>query len=162
LLPSKFLLSPFNFQSTDQSALHRARKTAKFLLKKNPSSLRLYNAYGLIEAKAENLSVSDHVFSTALSMSKNLPENSQRDSILLWHTWAWDALWRGDKETAMHRLLCIGESKMTARPAPGWQILDCTPAAILKARAVCLAFINSILLNHKSYHDILSHFLVIC
>ncbi|OCL06826.1 DUF1740-domain-containing protein [Glonium stellatum] len=113
-----------------------ARKTAKFLIKKSPSSLRLYNAYGLIEANAGNHSVSDHVFSTALGMSKKLPENAQRDDILLWHTWTWDALKRSDKVTAMHRLLCIGESNIAAQPAPDWQILDCTPTAILKAKTI--------------------------
>ncbi|OCK74943.1 DUF1740-domain-containing protein [Lepidopterella palustris CBS 459.81] len=111
-----------------------ASKAAKQLIKKNPSSLRLYNAYALIEARRGNTTISDHVFATALGMCKSLPGSAQRDSILLWHTWIWEALNRGDKDTAMHRLLSIGEAKLSEQQQAGWTISDATPAAVLKAR----------------------------
>lgn len=61
-----------------------AGKAAKRLLKQRPSSLRLYNAYALIEAKRGNLGKALSVWTTALSadLGSHVPE----DEILLWHS----------------------------------------------------------------------------
>lgn len=69
-----------------------AKKLAKSLLKKRSSSLRLYNAYALVEYRSENHSAAEHVWATALSMSKALGDNDRADNGLLWRTWIWESL----------------------------------------------------------------------
>ena len=78
------------------------RKTAKALLKRRSSSLRLYNAYALIEYRLGNKSAADKVLSTAISMS-----GSQPDKILLWRTWIQEALYRGEISDALEHLLAL-------------------------------------------------------
>ena len=63
-----------------------AIKTAKRLLKSRPSSLRLYNAYALIEASLGHLIKAEEVWSTALAISSAWPEEKQVDAILLQHS----------------------------------------------------------------------------
>ena len=69
-----------------------ARSYAKALLKKRPSSLLLYNAFALIEARSGNFEAARRVWSTALSMSKTLSEPEQRNTVLLWQSWIWELL----------------------------------------------------------------------
>lgn len=69
-----------------------AKKLAKSLLKKRSSSLRLYNAYALVEYRSENHSAAEHVWATALSMGKTLGDNDRADNGLLWRTWIWESL----------------------------------------------------------------------
>ncbi|KAL6253382.1 hypothetical protein RBB50_001105 [Rhinocladiella similis] len=65
-----------------------ARKQAKSFLKKIPNSLRLYNAYALVENEAGTFEAAEKVWSTALSMQHDLPSESQRrDSLILWRDW---------------------------------------------------------------------------
>lgn len=86
------------------------RKLAKSLLKKHTTSLRLYNAYALLEARTGKKTGADHVFGTAISMSKTFTPEAQQDNILLWRTWVWECLAKRDLESAMHHLLAIPES----------------------------------------------------
>jgi len=86
------------------------RKLAKSLLKKHTTSLRLYNAYALVESRTGNKTVADHVFGTAINMSKTFTQDAQQDTILLWRTWVWECLAKGDLESAMHQLLALPES----------------------------------------------------
>ena len=82
-----------------------AFKTAKRLLKARPSSLRLYNAYGLVESRLGNSSKADQVFSMALSMQKGDDLLSAPWSLELFSNWVWEALRRGDHEEASWRLV---------------------------------------------------------
>ncbi|KAL1800087.1 hypothetical protein ACET3X_000429 [Alternaria dauci] len=82
-----------------------AFKTAKRLLKARPSSLRLYNAYGLAESRLGNSAKADQVFSMALSMQKGDDLLSAPWSTELFSNWVWEALRRGDHEEAYWRLV---------------------------------------------------------
>ncbi|KAG9192494.1 hypothetical protein G6011_11228 [Alternaria panax] len=82
-----------------------AFKTAKRLLKARPSSLRLYNAYGLVESRLGNSTKADQVFSTALSMAKGNDVLSTPWSLELFNNWVWEALRRGDHSEALWRLV---------------------------------------------------------
>ena len=84
-----------------------AKKLAKSLLKKRSSSLRLYNAYALMEYRSENHSAAGHVWATALSMSRTLGENSRADSGLLWRTWLWESLDALDVALASRLLVAL-------------------------------------------------------
>ena len=81
-----------------------AKKLAKWLLKKRSSSLRLYNAYALMEYRSENHSAAEHVWATALSMNKGLGEDNRVDNGLLWRTWIWESLEARDLVRASHLL----------------------------------------------------------
>ncbi|KAI9870581.1 MAG: hypothetical protein M1830_004075, partial [Pleopsidium flavum] len=95
-----------------------ARKTTKSLLKKHPTSLRLYNTYALIEARAGNKPAVDHVLSTAINMSKTIAEPAQHDTIILWRTLLWECLTIGDHESALKRLLTFPETTIIQDPVP--------------------------------------------
>ncbi|KAF2265230.1 DUF1740-domain-containing protein [Lojkania enalia] len=80
-----------------------AYKTAKLLLKGRPTSLYLYNAYGLAECRRGNHSKADHVFSTALSMNSSFSFTSP-GSLQLFSSWVWQALRQGFQDEALWRL----------------------------------------------------------
>lgn len=82
-----------------------SHKTARRLLKAHPTSLRLYNAYGLVESRRNNFDKADHVFSAAISMQKDATMFSTNDSLELFCSWVWEALRRGDGEEALWRLV---------------------------------------------------------
>jgi tetratricopeptide (TPR) repeat protein len=82
-----------------------AFKTAKRLLKARPSSLRLYNAYGMVESRLGNSAKADQVFSMALSMQKGENVLSTPWSLELFNNWVWEALRRGEHEEALWRLV---------------------------------------------------------
>ncbi|KAH7360719.1 NRDE-2, necessary for RNA interference-domain-containing protein [Rhexocercosporidium sp. MPI-PUGE-AT-0058] len=112
------------------------KKIAKGLLKQNPSSLRLYNAYAMIEWSRGNTDIANGVFSAALTMSsssssglcKSDKEQDQpNDAIILWRNWAWLTLEATDNTTALHHLLSIADGK----PDP---TITLTPTILLRAR----------------------------
>ncbi|KAH0541960.1 hypothetical protein FGG08_003592 [Glutinoglossum americanum] len=114
-----------------------AKKVAKSLLKKDRTNLRLYNSYGMLEWRSENIDTATSVFVTTIEMSKTLGEIKQQNSILLWKTWVWELLQKGDMLEAWQKLLCIPEGKVTAADAwleKGGDPHKVTPAAILKTR----------------------------
>lgn len=82
-----------------------SHKTARRLLKANPESLRLYNAYGLAESRRGNSEKADLVYSAALSMQKGRTTFSVSGSLDLFYSWIWEALRRGDGEEALWRLV---------------------------------------------------------
>ena len=88
-----------------QTSPSTVRKSAKRLLKMRSSSLLLYNAYGLIEYGLGNTDLADKALLTALSMSKTMDENSERDVILLWRTRAWQLTTSGHTFQALAELL---------------------------------------------------------
>jgi len=80
-------------------------KTAKQLLKAQPTSMRLYNAYGLVESRRGDHQKADQVFCAALSMQKHLPPLSTFESLQLFNSWVWEELRRNDKVEALWRLV---------------------------------------------------------
>ncbi|KAI9818591.1 MAG: hypothetical protein M1832_004364 [Thelocarpon impressellum] len=135
------------------------RKSAKALLKKYPRSLRLYNAYALIEWRSGNSTVASNIFCTALSMSGTFAEADQHDAILLWRTWIWELLQDGLTFVAWQRLLSVadgrilGESELSSSGN-----LDGTvktqPAILLKARRVLEAGRDDALSSKRFDHAI--------
>lgn len=103
------------------------RKTAKGLLKQHPASLRLYNAYGMIEWSRGNKDVAKSVYSAALNMRDSLPQDEWKDSITLWKNWTWLSLDDFDNDTAMGRLLSIADCNTSGFPSA-------SPAGIIKTR----------------------------
>ncbi|KAF2714919.1 DUF1740-domain-containing protein [Pleomassaria siparia CBS 279.74] len=80
-------------------------KTAKQLLKAHPASLRLYNAYALVESRRGNSAKADLVFGAALSMQQSAIPFSIPGSLQLFCSWVWEALRRGERNEALWRLL---------------------------------------------------------
>ena len=97
------------------------KKISKSLLKQHPSSLRLYNAYAIIEWSRENREVAKGVFSAALEMGKSMPRSVHDFSILLWKSWIWAYLDADDKGSALNGLLSIesgGQEDDFESPSP--------------------------------------------
>ncbi|KAF2085552.1 DUF1740-domain-containing protein, partial [Saccharata proteae CBS 121410] len=114
-----------------------AAKQAKALLKKRPSSLRLYNAYAITETRNGNSVSGDRAFTTAIGLSAQLPSEWRADLPLLWRTWVWEALRVGDVDTARTRIALIGATT----PNPLTQLdpaikgkTPLEPAAVLRVR----------------------------
>ncbi|KAI9785394.1 MAG: hypothetical protein M1835_003344 [Candelina submexicana] len=119
--------------------LQSVKKVAKGLLKQRPSSLRLYNAYAIIEFRSGNVAAANHVLVTALNMSKTLSESDQLDAILLWRTWVWELLYSGDHTAALQLLLAVPEDNnrddLLIRHGGGVQIdSQLSLTALLKAQ----------------------------
>ncbi|KAK5696933.1 hypothetical protein LTR17_024163 [Elasticomyces elasticus] len=72
----------------------KAVKAAKRLLKSRPSSLRLYNAYALTEARLGRTERAAEVWATALKMSKDFAHHEQVEVVLLWHSWTLTLLYQ--------------------------------------------------------------------
>ncbi|KAI9660513.1 MAG: hypothetical protein M1821_009864 [Bathelium mastoideum] len=89
----------------------KAKRTAKNLLKKSPSNLRLWNAYALGEYRAGHIEAAEEAISAAIRMAETLPETLQGDSLILRQTWAWDALDRLNFELALTRAM-FGKEKL--------------------------------------------------
>lgn len=83
------------------------KKVSKSLLKQHPSSLKLYNSYGMIEWARGNKEVANGVFSATLNMSKTMPGNDGKLSVLLWKSWVWAYLGDADNDMALQRLLTL-------------------------------------------------------
>lgn len=92
-----------------------AKKFAKRLLKSRSSNLRLYNAFALMQWRSGAESAANHVWSTALSMSEEFRDYDKTDRGLLWNSWLWSLLSRGDLARATHVLNAI--SSQTIDPA---------------------------------------------
>lgn len=89
-----------------------AKKLAKSLLKKRSSSLRLYNAYALMECRSGNHSAAEHVWATALSMSKTFAEQDRVDNGILWRTWIWELLEARETARMSHLLLALPQQSV--------------------------------------------------
>ena len=115
-----------------------ARKTAKSLLKQRTSSLRLYNAYALIEYRLHNTSNAQNVIVTAINMSMGLDPSAQRDTILLWRTWIWELLDSGRTQEALQRLLMLPDGNIGEELIETGDLSNGTAssAALLRARRV--------------------------
>ena len=101
-----------------------AKRTAKNLLKKRSSSLRLWNAYGLGEYHVGHMEAADNVISTALRMSETLNQANQGDAILLCQSWIWNALRQTNLDLALVRTVTMGKSSSRATTARSMDIND--------------------------------------
>jgi tetratricopeptide (TPR) repeat protein len=80
-------------------------KTAKQLLKARPTSLRLYNAYGLLESRRNKHEKAEQVYCAALSMHKNSAPLATPGTLELYNNWVWEALKQDGMLQALWRLL---------------------------------------------------------
>ena len=112
------------------------RKTSKTLLKRQPSNLRLYNAYALVEYRLGNPDKAETVVVTSINMGTKFNEISRgQDTLLLWHTWIWELLSAGRPQDALQRLLEYGSDEVHLVPS---EIEDhnAKPALLLRAEKV--------------------------
>ncbi|KAL8675493.1 MAG: hypothetical protein Q9168_000005 [Polycauliona sp. 1 TL-2023] len=84
------------------------RRSAKNLLKNRSFSLRLYNAYALIETRHGNNEAAAKVWDTALKLSANFDELARRDAVLLWQSRVWQHLSAGETSIALQQLSRYG------------------------------------------------------
>ncbi|KAB8297244.1 hypothetical protein EYC80_002611 [Monilinia laxa] len=107
------------------------KKVAKALIKQHSSSLKLYNAYAMIEWSKGNQEISNGIYTAALGMSKSMSSdnNNKKDSIYLWKSLIWANLSTGLKETALSHLLSIPDGI----PSPDIPV-ELTPTTLLKAQ----------------------------
>ena len=131
-----------------QNEPETVKKVTKSLLKQHPASLRLYNAYAMIEWSRGNDNVASGVFSAAIGMGKSMSERESRDSILLWKNWVWGYLESGDNISSLNNLL----SMANGAPKP---ITEITPAVLLKTRQRLSTNRDYLLSSGHTYHAIL-------
>jgi hypothetical protein len=67
----------------------------KFVLKKRPSHLRLYNAVALMYWRTGDHDFAHTIWSNALAMSQDFQPQELIDSALLWNSWIWEMLHSG-------------------------------------------------------------------
>ena len=127
-------LVAFQYKMSPKSA----RQTVRSLLKRQSSSLRLYNSFALLDFRSGNSSIASTVMATAVNMSKTLDEIPQRDVILLWRTWIWELFHTGDYEHAMRRLLTYSEAEISPviDLASGKEFQQANPAVLLRTQQV--------------------------
>ncbi|KAL9617341.1 MAG: hypothetical protein Q9160_007871 [Pyrenula sp. 1 TL-2023] len=111
-----------------------ARKLAKAMLKKRPTSLRLYNAYALVELRSGNTDAAERVWSTALSMSKTFSKEEQGNSIILWRTWIWESLDARQFEKALRLLLAIPRGQIDPNLVNGSEASNQSLTDVLEAQ----------------------------
>lgn len=109
------------------------KKVAKTIIKQHSSSLKLYNAYAMIEWSKGNQEISNGIYTAALGMNQSMtsaPElNDNKDSVHLWKSLIWANISTGARETALSHLLSIphGIPKPTTST-------ETTPTALLKTQ----------------------------
>ncbi|OKL61538.1 hypothetical protein UA08_03309 [Talaromyces atroroseus] len=83
------------------------KKYAKSLLKKRPSSLRLYNAFALMETRNDNFSTASHVWATTLSMAASLSETQKLEYGTIIRSWVWEYMVLGRIDAAIKVLISV-------------------------------------------------------
>ncbi|KAL9010726.1 MAG: hypothetical protein Q9173_004368 [Seirophora scorigena] len=94
-------------------------KSAKYLLKKNPSSLRLYNAYALIQNQLGEAEMANTVFATAIRMSATSDGMARHDMVLLWRSRIFILLNTGQATFALEQLLNFGLDESSGAVSEG-------------------------------------------
>ncbi|KAI9646064.1 hypothetical protein NHQ30_005502 [Ciborinia camelliae] len=125
------------------------KKVAKTLLKQQSSSLKLYNAYAMIEWSKGNREISNGIYAAALGMSKSMSSdnNDNKDSIYLWKSLVWACLSAGFKEMALTHLLSIPHG--TPNPT------ELTPTTLLKTQQHLSSARDHFLSTHNSTYAVL-------
>ena len=112
------------------------RKTSKTLLKRQPSNLRLYNAYALVEYRLGSPGKAETVVVTSINMGEKFNDFPQRqETLLLWHTWIWELLSAGRPQDALKRLLEYGNAEIRL-VASELEDYSANPALLLRAEKV--------------------------
>jgi hypothetical protein len=128
-------------------------RTAKQLLKARPTSLRLYNAYGLVESRRGNSEKADQVYCAALSMHKHTTPFITPGTLQLFHSWVWEALRRNDKVEALWRLVSP-QGTVVGRPDGALSRPDQT--SLLRGRTLLNEAKERALLGRDFFNAVLS------
>lgn len=111
------------------------------MLRKLPFSIRLYNAYALIEYRLADSKQGEAIITTSITMGKKVDGVPQRDFMLLWRTWIWETLSAHSAQEALARLLAFGDEEIQMRvselPLPDDQG-SAKPALLLRTERVGL------------------------
>lgn len=130
-----------------------AINAAKVVLKRMNSSLRLYNAYALIESSKGHWEKAKHVFSTALGMSIAVPDLQRQDGIVVLRNWVWETLRLEGPSIAFETLLSRSYAEKPDS-SEETEALSSRPSAILKARQYLSGSRDHALSNNRLLHAI--------
>lgn len=115
-----------------------ASKTAKSILKTRPTSLRLYNACAMIEATRGRTDKATNIWAGALRMKDSFPSQDQEDAVMLWQSWVWSDMSRGETQTALSKLVSFDGTL-----APSIDTSSLSSTAMLRVKKVCPSFLLS-------------------
>ncbi|KAE9984875.1 hypothetical protein BLS_000958 [Venturia inaequalis] len=132
--PEDDLLAEYFLAFEYYTAPATAAKSAKRLLKKRPHSLRLYNAYAIIQSRLKGLADGNEVFVKTLGMATSLDALEQNNTILLWRTWVFEALRIDVIPETIRRLLCVGTNKINEDIINDEIIPQFTPGNVLRTK----------------------------
>lgn len=107
--PSEDYLAEYYLAFEMRFSPESAKKVAKGVIKARSDSIRLYNAYALIEYRLGNTSIAENVLATAINLGRGLGGVARRYTVKLWHTWIWELLGSGQTSQALRRLLMYPE-----------------------------------------------------
>lgn len=127
-----------------------ARKQAKSFLKFQPESLRLYNAFALLECQLGNLEAAERVWAASLSLQASLPNVDKTFNFSVWRDWVWSYM----VQKLFKRALFL----LTAMPVERVSLLEVrdgesspTVTALIKAERFISLALESCIANEKTY-----------
>jgi hypothetical protein len=88
------------------------KRYGKFVLKKRPSHLKLWNAVALMHWRTGDHDFAHTVWSNALAMSQNFEPAELIDSALLWNSWIWELLHSGHNNRAAYLLQAMSYKRV--------------------------------------------------
>ena len=130
-------------------------KVAKRLLKRQPTSLRYYNAYALAEAGTtayDHMDKATQIWTKALEFSSGLSDDARDDVALLWHGWTMTLIHRGDDEGALRILFAMPDGSATALSNSS---AFSSSGAVLKARRRLEEGMDRMILKRRAKHTAL-------
>ena len=133
-------------------------KTAKAILKKRSSSLRLYNAYALIEYCSRNVEKAKDVLASTARRLEHLPLASRKEIVLLWRTRIWIALESEGEDAAWAILATFSHNGFNSAQVSKSESATMT-AAVLRAQKAVLAIRSDLLDSNPELAAMLSEML---
>ena len=135
-----------------------ARKTAKAILKRRPTSLRLYNAYALIEYRLGNAEKANDILTSTILRIEHLPIASRHEVVLLWRTRVWITLNTEGENTAWDMLAAFSHNGLDSAQASNDGSVT-TITAVLRAQKAMLAMRSDLLQPRPELAAVLSEML---
>lgn len=131
-----------------------ARKQAKSFLKRQPESLRLYNAYALLDCHMGNIEAAEKVWSTSLSMRASSKDPKDEVTFSVWRDWVWSYMTQKLFQRARSILTMIPDGRVSlpdVRDAESSLVI----AAQIKADNFIVLELESCLTD-KRVHDLVA------
>ncbi|KAK5054002.1 hypothetical protein LTR84_001964 [Exophiala bonariae] len=136
-LTSKDILMQYILSIEAKTNPKSTRKQAKAFLKSQPESLRLYNAFALVECQLGNLESAERIWTTSLSMQASFQDVEDNAIFPMWRDWAWSYM--------VQKLFQRARSLLTAMPRGQVSLLDvrnAEPGSTITARIKAERFIS--------------------